>query len=361
MINNMLNFTVGPVQTNDYVLNIGAKQIPYFRTEEFSNIIFESEYYIKKFINASSESKVVFITGSGTASMESAVLNSFSKKDKVLIVNGGSFGQRFIDICKIHNISYDEIKLEMGKQLTEKDLSNFNGNNYTGFLVNVHETSTGVHYDMDLISSYCKKYNLFLIVDAISSFLADPFNMKQFSANIVITSSQKALACPPGISLLILDETAIKRIESNETKCFYLNLKDALKNAERGQTPFTPAVSIILQIHERLLNIDKNGGVNNEINRINLIANDFRNRIQKYPFKITSESLSNAVTPLHPLNVSAYNIFTILKNEYNIWICPNGGKLKDIILRIGHIGNLSINDNDILFHALDDMNKRGLL
>ena len=78
-------------------------------------------------------------------------------------------------------------------------------------------------------------------------------------------------------------------------------------------------------------------------------------------FEITSNSLSNAVTPLHPLNVSAYDIFTTLKNEYNIWICPNGGKLKDTILRVGHIGNLTINDNDILFNALDDMNKRGLL
>ena len=357
----MLNFTVGPVQSFNSTLQIGSQNTPYFRTEEFSNIIFECEYYIKKFIKAPPKSKVLFITGSGTASMEASIINSFNENDKVLIVNGGSFGQRFTDICKVHNISYDEIVLESGKQLTEKDLENFDGNNYTGFLVNVHETSTGVHYDMDLISSYCKKYNLFLIVDAISSFLADQFNMEDYSANIVITSSQKALACPPGISILVLDETAIKRIENNKIKCYYFNLKDALKNAKRGQTPFTPAVSIILQIHERLLNIDKNGGIENEINRINLIANDFRTRIKKYPFEITSNSLSNAVTPLHPLNVSAYDIFTTLKNEYNIWICPNGGKLKDTILRVGHIGNLTVNDNDILFNALDDINKRGLL
>ena len=357
----MLNFTVGPVQSYDYILKIGSEQVPYFRTNEFSNIIFESEYYIKKFINATKDSRVLFITGSGTASMEASIINSFNENDKVLIVNGGSFGQRFVDICKIHNISYDEIKLESGKQLTEKDLLKFNGNNYTGFLVNVHETSTGVHYDMNLISSYCKKYNLFLIVDAISSFLADSFNMSQYAANIVITGSQKALACPPGLSLLVLDETAINRIKNNNPKCFYLNLKDALKNAERGQTPFTPAVSIILQIHERLLNIDKNGGAEFEINRINLIATDFRKRIKNYPFKITSESLSNAVTPLHPLNSSAYDIFIMLKNEYNIWICPNGGSLKDTILRVGHIGNLTIADNDILFSALNDMKSKGLL
>jgi aspartate aminotransferase-like enzyme len=141
----------------------------------------------------------------------------------------------------------------------------------------------------------------------------------------------------------------------------YFDLKNALKNGERGQTPFTPAVGILRQINARLKSIDARGGAESEINRINDLANDFRNKIKDMPFELVTESPSNAVTSLHPLNASAYNIFTILKDEYNIWICPNGGDLKDKIFRVGHIGALTIDDNDTLIEAFKDLQKRGLL
>jgi aspartate aminotransferase-like enzyme len=185
--------------------------------------------------------------------------------------------------------------------------------------------------------------------------------MEALGADVMITGSQKALACPPGISILVLSKNAVNRIENSPVKSFYFNLKDALKNAERGQTPFTPAVSIILQLNVRLRTIENDGGIEIEREKIKNIANDFRKRIKEYPFEIPSNSLSNAVTPLHPLHTSAYEIFETLKNDYDIWVCPNGGNLKDKILRVGHIGNLNISDNDILFAALDDMKKRKLL
>ena len=141
----------------------------------------------------------------------------------------------------------------------------------------------------------------------------------------------------------------------------YLNLKAALKNGERGQTPFTPAVGILRQINARLKEIKALGGVEMETKKIATIAEDFRRKVADLPFEITSESLSNAVTPLHPLNASANDIFLILKDQYEIWVCPNGGLLKDEIFRVGHIGNLSIEDNDKLIAALRDMQKRGLI
>jgi aspartate aminotransferase-like enzyme len=79
------------------------------------------------------------------------------------------------------------------------------------------------------------------------------------------------------------------------------------------------------------------------------------------PFEIPSESMSNAVTPLHPLNVSAYKIFETLKDEYHIWVCPNGGDLAEKIFRVGHIGALTTDDNTSLVEALKDMQNRGLL
>ena len=357
----MLNFTVGPVQSSDIVREIGGQQVPYFRTPEFSAVMLESERLMKEFVEAADDSRAVFLTGSGTASMEAAVMNALTEQDKALVVNGGSFGTRFARICEVHNIPHEEIRLQAGKALTPELLAPYDGKGYTCFLVNVHETSTGVLYDMGLISEFCKRNRLFLIADAISSFLADEFHMARWGVDIMLTGSQKALACPPGVSIMVLSEIAVRRIEGAPVKCMYLDLKDALKNGERGQTPFTPAVGTLLQINARLKQIQADGGVEAERRKIAELARDFRSKIGDLPLTICSESLSNAVTPLSVRNCSAYDIFTALKDEYDIWICPNGGELKDRIFRVGHIGCLTLEYNAVLIDALYDLNKRGIL
>lgn len=357
----MLNFTVGPVMSSEQVLAIGAEQVPYFRTPEFSELMLENERLIIKFANAGEGSRVVFITGSGTASMEATVMNVFTRQDKVLIVNGGSFGHRFVELCEIHEIPHDAINLNYGEALKYRHLEPYENHGYTGFLVNVHETSTGVHYDIDLISDFCRRNNLFLVVDAISSFLADPLDMEKLGIQVMITGSQKALACPPGISIITLSKNSVNRVMGNNPKCMYFDLRDALRNGERGQTPFTPAVGILRQINTRLHEIDAAGGVESEIKRIGGIARDFREKIKGLPFEIVSESLSNAVTPLHPTTASAYDIFIALKDNYNIWICPNGGDLKDKVFRVGHIGHILPKDNTILVEALFDLKAKGFI
>ena len=354
----MINFTVGPVQSSDAVRAIGAEQVPYFRTAEFSELMFENERLIKKFAKTTDDSRVVFITGSGSAGMETAIMNTLTPADKAIVVNGGSFGHRFVELCELHEIPFDEIKLAPGKALKAEHLAAYEGKGYTTFIVNKHETSTGVHYDMQLISDFCKRNNLFLIVDCISTFLADPFNMAELGADIMITGSQKALACPPGISVMALSPKALARIEKVKCKCQYLDLKIALKNAERGQTPWTPAVSILRQINARLKEIDKNGGVEAEIARTAALAKYFRERIKDMPFEIVSESLSNAVTPLHPTTASANDIFLKIKDEYGMWICPNGGEMKETVFRVGHIGALTTADYDKLLDAFRDLMKK---
>lgn len=357
----MLNFTVGPVISSDCVLKIGAEQVPYFRTPEFSTIMLENERLMKKFAHASDDSRVLFITGSGTASMEAVVSNLFTKKDKLLVVDGGSFGHRFIELCEIYEISYQDIHLNVGEALRYEHLKRYRNQGFTGFLVNLHETSTGVLYDIELISRFCKECGLFLVVDAISSFLADDFDMGKRGVSVMITGSQKALACPPGISIIVLDINAIERVRNSNPKCMYLNLKNALNNMSRGQTPFTPAVGILRQINARLKEIEAAGGEKNEIRRTEELAEDFRRKIQGMPFEIVPESMSNAVTTLHPVKGSAYKIFMVLKDEYDIWVCPNGGDLEDKIFRVGHIGCLTKDDNTKLVSALQDILKRELL
>ena len=213
---------------------------------------------------------------------------------------------------------------------------------------------------MELISKFCKRNDIFLIVDCISTFLADPFDMQNLGVDIMITSSQKALACPPGIAVMCLSPRAIERIDNTLCNCLYFALKLALKNMERGQTPWTPAVGILRQINARLKEIDAQGGVEAEIIRTAKLAEYFRNKLveNNLPFEIVSESLSNAVTPLHPTTASANDIFLKIKNDYGMWVCPNGGNMKDTVFRVGHIGCLTTQDYDKLITSFVDMRNK---
>lgn len=356
----MINFTVGPVQSSEAVRAIGGENVPYFRTAEFSAIMLENERLIKKFAHATEDSRVVFMTCSGSGGMETAIMNTLTKNDKALVINGGSFGERFVELLKLHEIPFTEIKLEHGKALRPEHLAPYEGKGYTAFLLQKHETSTGVHYDINLVSEFCKRNGCFLIVDTISTFLTDPFDMASLDAAVMITGSQKALACPPGIAVMALAPSALKRIENTKCLCQYLDLKLALKNQERGQTPWTPAVGVLLQINQRLREIDEAGGDKAEIARAAELASYFRNKLKEHnlPFEIISESLSNAVTPLHPTTQSAYEIFLKIKDEYGMWICPNGGDMKDTVFRVGHLGYLHKEDYDKLINAFLDLREK---
>lgn len=347
----MINFTVGPVQEYDYVLEIGAQRTPYFRNESFSRIVLENEKMMKKLAFAPKDGKVVFLTASGTGAMEASVMNCLTNQDKALVINGGGFGARFVQLCQIFGIAYDEVRVPFESVLNEEMLLPYEGKAYTALLINMHETSIGKLYDMKMVSDFCKRNHLFLIVDAISAFLADPLYMKEWKIDVLIVSSQKALALPPGISALILSGEAQNRIENNMVQSMYFNLKEALANAARGQTPFTPAVSILLQMNERLKYLCEYGA-QNEWNRVSELATYFRSEIVGLPLKVASSSLSNAVTPIWIECMSAHDLFKILEEKYQIWVCPNGGEYKDKLFRVGHLGQLEKGDYDKLVVAL---------
>ena len=360
----MLNFTVGPVMSDPEVLKISGESVPYFRTPEFSEIMLENEQLILKFLDAPENSRCIFLTTSGTGAMESCVMNVLNAQDKVLVINGGSFGQRFEELCVLHHLQHSVVRCEFGTQVTETQLREFDNQGYTALLVNMDETSSGVLYDMELLSAFCKRNGMLLIIDAISAFITDAISMKKLEAAVVLTGSQKALAVQPGIAVVALAPRALERIEQNEEKVLYLSLKEALKNMERGQTPFTPAVATLLQIHERLKGIQERGGIVAEREQVCKLATRFREAVKELPFSFVVENpkdRSNAVTALKPLTCGAKKIVQILKDEYQIWVCPNGGEKADAVFRVGHIGFITEQNLDALLSAMHDMQKRGII
>lgn len=354
----MINFAVGPVPAEKEVLAIGGNDVPYFRTPNFSEIMKQNESMILELAHAPEQSRAVFCTSSGTGAMEAVVMGTLDpEKDRALVVDGGSFGHRFRMLLEHHGIKHDAIELEYGTALTSEDLKPFASSGYTAFLVNLGETSQGVLYDAELIAEFCKQEGLYLIVDGISSFLADPFDMERMGADILITDAQKALACPPGIAPILMSSAAIDRASSIEQPCMYFDLKDMLRNQDRGQTPFTPAVGILLQIHKRLSMLIESGGADAEVLRCAGIARDFRFKLEAagLPLSIRYESPSNAVTFVETQGVSAKMICDKLRDEYGIWVCPNGGPAAETSFRVGHLGNHTSAENTLLVAAMKDV------
>lgn len=349
-------FSVGPVQMSQEILALGGKQLPYFRTDEFSKVNFEIQDMIRECVYTSKKSRVITLTASGTGAMEATIMNCLNKEDKALVVCGGGFGERFVKLCDIFAINYDVIRLEQGCNLTPDMLEQYNGKGYTALVVNAHETSTGVLYDLDMLGEFCNSNNMLFIVDAISSFLADEIYMDKWHIDALIISSQKALSLPPGLANIIVSERAIERVMNNCVQTLYFDFKDYIKNMERGQTPFTPAVGIILQLHSKLLEV-KSVGVDKIIAETRNKAEYFREKIEGLPFSIPSQRLSNALTPLQPKSKNAYSIYKYLKEHYQLVLCPNGGNLRDRLVRVGHIGDISNAQIDRLVAALWEMER----
>ena len=346
-------FTVGPTQMFPYTLEVSSKQLPYFRTEEFSKVNLECVEKIKTLLNAGEGSKVILLTASGSAAMESVVLNAFDENDKLLIINGGTFGARFVQIAGIHNIPYDEIKLELGEALTEAHFENLDLDSYTALLVNLDETSTGQLYDIEMLSRICKEHNIKFVSDEISSFLADPFDMEKYGVDAVIISSQKALAISPGLAIIALSKRFYEEnIKGKEIKNLYMDINEHIVNMERGQTPNTPAVGIILELQDRLRHIESYEA---EVEKTAKLAKYFREKAVEAGFELPKYPLSNTVTPVIVPNHKAKEVFNYLKEKYDIYVNPTGGKTADDVIRVAHIGNLIESDYDELIEKMKEV------
>ena len=348
-------FTVGPVEMYPESLRIGGQQLPYFRTAEFSEIVLACEALMCDLAGAPAGSRMILLTSSGSGAMEAAVINTAGAEGRVLIIVGGGFGELFCRICDAHQIPYDSVRLEPGRSLTPRQIEALDLGSYKALLVNAHETTTGVLYDLQRLGDACQKSGTFFVVDAISAFLCDPIDMAGMGIDILLTSSQKALALAPGLSILVLGPRAIEIAIRQKVKSHYFALSRYLTDAARGQTPFTPAVGVILQLHQRLTSI-KAVGPAELTGHSAALARRFRASIKDLPFRIFPDTPSNALTALTPTNgVSAYDIYSELKLRFNLVVTPNGGNLRDRIFRVGHMGNLAESDLDALTDALREI------
>ncbi len=349
----MKHFIVGPVEMYPTVKNILEKGYTYFRTEEYGNLVKHCLDKLSTMLGNPLENSLIYLASSGTGAMEAVVDNCIKNTDKALVINGGSFGHRFEELLNWHNIPNETIDLSWDEIITKEHLSSYYNKGFNFLFVNLDETSSGKLYDIELLSQFCKENNMYLIVDAISTFLADEYNMEKYGIDITILSSQKGLCLSPGTSFVSFSKRMKEKIlNSTNPSSYYFNFKDYIKNIERGQTPFTPAVSTMYELNEMLNLIEKSGGHECWIKSIAQKAQYFREKAQAMGLKIPDYPKSNTLTPLYFENIDASKVVKILRDKYQIFVNPCGGDLAKNLLRVSHIGNTTIEDIDDLLEKL---------
>lgn len=349
----MKHFIVGPVEMYPSTKEVLKDGITYFRTDEYSKITNDCLKRLSKLIGNDVENSLIYLAASGTAVMEAVVENCTNEFDKVLVINGGTFGRRFCELLNYHNIEFSSIDLKWGEVLSESHLNCFENSHFSMMFVNLHETSTGQLYNIEMLSNFCKRNDVMLVVDAISTFLADDYNMKKYGIDTTIISSQKGLCLSPGMSMVSFSERMLEKVKNNQkTASKYFDFKDYLKNIERGQTPYTPTVCIMYELQDMLNRIDEFGGLQAWLKNIKDKALYFRKKATELGLKIPNYPLSNMLTPLMFEDVSAYEIIQILKNKYRLFVNPCGGDLADKLMRISHIGNTTKDDIDYLLDKM---------
>ena len=299
----------------------------------------------------------MILTGSGTAAMETVALNFLHQDDKALVVHGGTFGQRWCDLCAVHGVPYEALRLEAGQDLDLDSLAAALSTGVTVLFVTAHETSTGALFDIEAIGRVAHALGVLLIVDAISTVCADRFLMDDWHADVAVLSSQKGLALPPGLSFIAMGNRALSRLENIQPRTLYFDVREYLANQERGQVPFTPASGLFLQLHQRLLDI-RRMTLKTLIHQHRQKASEFREALNALPFDTLPARPSNALTAVTCGELDASEFVHALRTECGIEVAPNGGDLKSRVFRVSHMGEHSPEDVQALVKGLGDISAR---
>lgn len=346
MKNKVLNFNVSTVNNEVYIRKEAVNQPIYFRTQQLSDKTKECERLILKFYNCTN-GRVIFMCGTGTLGMESLIDNLISKNDKVLVINGGTFGKRWVNLCNMHNIDAFDYDTGFGKNVNLIELEKIIIDIKPNFLLMQHvETTSGQLYDVESVGKLCKKYNVKLILDSMTGFLIHETHMDRWNIYATVTSSHKGLCLYPGLAIITLSKTAIKTVYNN--KSMYSNFSNYLNKFDPMYFPFTANVPIINQMYLKLKRINKIG-IKTHLKRIEKLAISFRKNVKKLNFKIVAESPSNCCTVFYTDRPDV-KIFFEKMNRKNIYFTPTNGERGK--MSIGHLGDLKLKDYNILINEI---------
>ncbi|WP_432357815.1 pyridoxal-phosphate-dependent aminotransferase family protein [Sporosarcina sp. UB5] len=288
---------------------------------------------------------VMVVTGSGTAGLEAAVVNTVKPNDEVLVIVTGAFGARFVNICEAYGIHVHKFEVEWGKAfdplVIKEHLRNFP--NVKAIFATYCETSTGVMNPVHELAAAVKEVSdALIIVDGVSCVGGVETRMDDWGIDIMVTGSQKAFMLPAGLMFIAVSERAWDVIHSNRNRGFYFDLVKYRNNLEKDTTPFTPALSILFGLDQALELMEKEG-LENVYSRHKLMKEMTRKafRALDIPLLTNDEDASDTVTAVKPVDFDAELFRKVIKNKFGLSVAGGQEHLKGKIFRIGHMGYCS--------------------
>ena len=345
----------GPTPCPDEVLASASQQMINHRGPEFKDLIFRVTSNLQRAFETKND--VLILTASGTAALEAAIVNTLSPGDKVLAVVVGVFGERFAQIAEAYGAEVLRLTVPHGSAAEPDEVRQaLKGNPaIKAVLITHNETSTGVTNDLRAIAQVVKEeFDKLLLVDAVSSIGALPLPVDEWRCDVVTTGSQKAWMSPPGIAMVSVSPQAWKAYETAKMPRFYLDFGKAKSYLERGQTPWTPAVSVLFGLDKALERLLSEGLPRIHENHA-AVGDACRTGIKGLGLDLFPDEryASNTVTAIKVSpGVDAAALLERLRTRYNVILAGGQQDLSGKIIRVGHMGYVSIEDIDIVLDAL---------
>jgi aspartate aminotransferase-like enzyme len=318
------------------------------RGPEFADIIARVTEGAKQVYQTSND--VLILSTSGTGGMEAAVVNHVSPGDKVLVVTIGVFGKRFLELVQTYGGQPTELAFEFGTAADPEriDAALAADPALKTVLVTHNETSTGTTNPLKEIGEVVRKHDRLLIVDAISSLSSIPVETDAWGLDVVVSGSQKGWMVAPGLAFVSMSPRAWEAQARCTTPRFYFDLLKAKNSAERGQTPWTPAVSLFFQL-DKAIQMLFDEGMPNVYERHHRLAEKVRNGLQGMGLELFSAEghRSDTVTAVKvPEGVDGTLITKTARTEFDTVLAGGQAGLAGKIFRFGHLGLVTDQDVD---------------
>ncbi|MFC1914863.1 pyridoxal-phosphate-dependent aminotransferase family protein [Chloroflexota bacterium] len=344
----------GPTPLPDEVLKAMSKQMINHRGGEFGQMLTGVTGSLKQLFQTKND--LVLLTGSGTAGLEAAIVNTLSPGDTVLSAANGVFGDRFASIASQFGAEVIPLRFEWGKAVDADTVRQAlqKEPHIKAVLVTHNETSTGVTNDLAQVSSIVKEFNKLLLVDAISSMGSIDLPVDKWQCDIAVTGSQKGWMAPPGVAMVSISEQAWKAHSEAKMPRFYWDFTKAKSYAEKGQTPWTPAVTAIYALSVSL-QMMLTEGLANIVARHARLAQAARDGVKSLGLSLFAEEgyASNTITAVAATDgLDTKKLLKILREEHNVILSGGQQSLDGKIFRIGHLGWVTEGDIDTVISAL---------
>ena len=347
-------FTPGPTPVPEPVLLKMAEPIIHHRNPEFREVLVRVHQNLRYLFQT--EQPVVVLTSSGTGGVEATFVSLFSPGDTIIAVNNGKFGERWVKMPKAYGFNVVEIKLTWGKAPTaEQIVQALKANPATkGVYLTHSETSTGTVTDVKALAEVIRGNSQALVcVDGITAIGAMEFRFDAWGIDVCVTGSQKGLMIPPGLAFVALSKRAVAAMAESKLPKFYFDLQKALKSYEKEDTPWTPAVSLVVGVDVALQRI-REEGVEKVWDRHQRMGDAIRAGVSALGLKLFSDHPSNAVTPVWlPEGVDWKQFNKTLKQKYGITVAGGQEEYAGKIFRISHLGYYDELDMVTMMSALE--------